>query len=131
MNLNFILTRPDKISTAGIILWWECRRLLYNLIVGIAGTFTVATFVSLSWVNSHGDYSLHQLFGILFYFVLFYGIAANLLYTSGWISELILRALFTTDTSVFSRAAFIVGTVVSVILTLLPSFFFMFMRAFS
>ena len=35
-----------EVSTFEVILWWEKRRLPYNLIVGVAGVFTCAVTVA-------------------------------------------------------------------------------------
>jgi len=54
--------------------------------------------------------------------VLAYGILANLFYTSGWISELLVRtALTAKKASTFGLIAFRIGVNFSILLTLCPA----------
>ena len=65
-----------------VILWWELRRLLYNLIlvaVGVIGLFIVHISISLVY--------------------LLIGVMLNLVYTLGWLGELlIVRKLLSEQT---------------------------------
>ncbi|HEY9867575.1 MAG TPA: hypothetical protein V6D08_00085 [Candidatus Obscuribacterales bacterium] len=73
---------PDEPRTAwSVIAWWEARRIVVNLVVGIAGLPTVVvlalfTSASFCWI----------LEGIVAY-----AIAANVCYTAGSASELLAR----------------------------------------
>jgi len=54
--------------------------------------------------------------------IVFYGILANLFYTGGWISELLLRAVTTTEkASAFGLRALRAGVYFSILLTLCPA----------
>jgi len=53
--------------------------------------------------------------------VLLYGVLANVCYTGGWITELIIAKVWSVDTSRFGPIAFTLGTVFSVLLTLAPA----------
>ena len=50
-----------------------------------------------------------------------YGIAANLCFTGGWVAELFVKRLWPGRIAVFGEVAFFVGTVFSVLLTLVPA----------
>jgi hypothetical protein len=52
---------------------------------------------------------------------LLYGVLANVCYTGGWITELIIAKVWSVDTSRFGPIAFTLGTVFSVLLTLAPA----------
>jgi len=54
--------------------------------------------------------------------IVFYGVLANVLYTGGWISELLMRAVTTTEkASAFGLRAFRTGVYFSIFLTLCPA----------
>ena len=54
--------------------------------------------------------------------IVFYGILANLFYTGGWISELLVRAVTTTEkASAVGLRAFRAGVYFSILLTLFPA----------
>jgi hypothetical protein len=87
-------------SPGEVIRWWEGRRFFFNSVVGCTGVITcvlliVCAFTADSTVGEPigmPDGPLLGVFGIVFY-----GILVNVLYTSGWISELLLRAVTTTE----------------------------------
>lgn len=64
-----------------IIAWWESRRFLFNLIVGLCGlpTLAIVFFTGLASAS------------LCFSGTIEYGLLANLCYTAGWICELIAR----------------------------------------
>jgi hypothetical protein len=53
--------------------------------------------------------------------VLLYGILANICYTGGWITELVVAKLWSVETSRFGPIAFTLGAAFSVLLTLTPA----------
>ena len=75
-------------SAREAIGWWETRRIPFNLIVGIAGILSavVVCVVGLgSYFLFDGDFEIPPpLFAAAE--VLLYGIAANVLFTGGWLS---------------------------------------------
>ncbi len=90
-----------------VIRWWEGRRFFFNSVVGCTGVITcvlliVCAFTAESSVGEPigmPDGPLLGVFGIVFY-----GILANVFYTGGWISELLMRAVTTTEkASAFGR----------------------------
>ncbi len=54
-------------------------------------------------------------------FAILYGIIANVLYTGGWIFELLLSKIFKRGLSIYAQAAFVIGLVFSVFLTFFPA----------
>ena len=109
---------------AGVVGWWEARRVPYNLIVGAVGLMSAAVMVSVAFTCERRggapiglpDSPLFAIAGILLY-----GIVANVCYTGGWITELVVARLWRVDTSRFGPIAFTLGTAFSVVVTLVPA----------
>jgi hypothetical protein len=108
-----------------VIRWWEGRRLFFNSVVGCTGVITCVLLIvcALTADSTVGepigmpDGPLLGVFGIVFY-----GILANVFYTGGWISELLLRAVTTTEkASALGLTAFRAGVYFSILLTLCPA----------
>ncbi|MGA2902091.1 MAG: hypothetical protein ABSF40_17845 [Candidatus Acidiferrales bacterium] len=93
------------------------------MIVGIAGILSavVVCVVGLgSYFFFDGDFELPPpLFAAAE--VLLYGIAANVLFTGGWLAELIVRKLWPTEADRFATLSFSLGLIFSVALTLTPA----------
>jgi hypothetical protein len=106
-----------------VVWWWETRRPLYNLIVGTAGVLSCLLLLGLAAFSEHrfgeaiglSDPPLFALF-----LAAFYGIAANICFTGGWIAELLARSVWREDAGSFGEIALLLGTLFSVALTLLP-----------
>lgn len=123
--LGRLFTRQTgPLRSRTVILWWEARRVPYNLIVGVVGLITSAVMVTVAFVcESRGgapiglpDPPAFALIGVLLY-----GILANVCYTGGWITELLVAKLWSVDTARFGPIAFILGTGFSVLVTLVPA----------
>jgi ABC-type branched-subunit amino acid transport system permease subunit len=107
-----------------VIGWWEARRIPFNLVVGSAGLVSciVVGVVALGsyflYDSELGmpDPPLFALFGILIY-----GIAANVCFTGGWITELIIRQIWPAEADRFATLSLSLGLVFSVLLTLSPA----------
>jgi hypothetical protein len=104
---NSILCRRDvsPASACEAIGWWEARRIPFNLIVGIAGLLScimigVVGVGSLFLFNSDFG-SPGSPLGSIFLFVI-YGIAANILFTGGWVAEMIIQKLWTAQADRFA-----------------------------
>jgi hypothetical protein len=87
----------EPVKPLSVIWWWECRRPLYNLLVvagGVVGWLLLSTSI---WLTQpflpSDDAGEVTLFTVIFQGLLFaLGlIAANVCYTAGWVSELVLR----------------------------------------
>jgi hypothetical protein len=120
-----LFRRSEPLETwRQVVLWWEVRRLAYNLIVGGAG---VATCLLMVGIAAFSERELGEpigmpdppLFGILL--IVLYGMAANICYTFGWIAELCLKRLWQSRADQFGQVSFASGLAFSVILTFVPS----------
>jgi hypothetical protein len=115
--------REDQTSSLQIILWWETRRLFFNIVVGIAGLITAFTFLFSAKI---AERLVHEpfvwpdppLFAIIG--VVLYAIVANVCYTGGWIAELIAREVWEDKAGNFAEISFTLGIIFSFLLTLLP-----------
>ena len=94
-----------KRSVFSTLLWWECRRPLYNLTVGLMG---LPSLLILS-VCGMG-------YGVIFA-ALFYAFFANLCYCLGAPAELVARACWREKAESYGPVLLSLGTIFSVILT--------------
>lgn len=95
-------------SILDMIQWWEKRRLLYNVIVGLSGILTSIIIMKL-----HRSIAFSE---ILWYAVLPYGIFSNLAYLVGWVFELLLRYYFKIKLNLSSRRTLLgVGIAISIL----------------
>ncbi len=113
----------DQESSLQIILWWEARRLFFNIVVGSAGLITVcavlfSAMMAEKLVNEPIGWPDPPLFAIIG--VVLYAISANLCYTGGWLAELISREVWGDKARSFGEISFTLGVIFSVLLTLLP-----------
>jgi hypothetical protein len=118
-----VLNRESAATTPGqVILWWEARRVPYNMVVGLVGFLSVAVLLALGPRVAQPDEPLFSPF-FLFGGILVYGVAANTCYTAGWIIELAIRKLGAESTDKFAQNAFKSGLLFSCLLTSLPIWF--------
>jgi hypothetical protein len=88
-NITEILFPAPARRTSGAILrWWECRRLAYNAVVGIAGLFSLGV-VNLLFVIPPGPHTG----GLPIAAVVIVGIAANVCYLMGPAAEIAIEKL--------------------------------------
>jgi hypothetical protein len=122
---NLALFRRDipVENTKAAIGWWETRRIAYNLIVGGSGIVTCVVdllIAAAAWIFFKSDFGTPNgafaIFGVIFY-----GIMANLCFTCGWITELIVRRAWPDEADRFATTAFSLGLAFSVLLTLIPA----------
>jgi hypothetical protein len=115
--------------SAGDSFWeifcrWELRRLPYNLIVGSVGVLSSGVILVLAAIASEifneplglPDPPILAVFGVIAY-----GIAANVCYTGGWLTEWVVRKVWRERAGVFGEISFVLGVVFSVLLTLVPA----------
>jgi hypothetical protein len=115
--------REDQMNSLQIILWWEARRLFFNIVVGIAGLITVCTLLFSAMmaeklVSEPIDWPNPPIFAIIG--VVLYAIGANVCYTAGWLAELISREVWGDTVKSFAEISFTLGIIFSFLLTLLP-----------
>jgi hypothetical protein len=123
--LGWLITRPaGALPVGAVVLWWEARRVPYNAVVGVTGLISSVVMVAVAFTcKSRGgapiglpDPPAFAIVGVLLYAVL-----ANVCYTGGWITELVVAKVWAVDTSRFGPIALALGTVFSVLLTLAPA----------
>lgn len=98
-----------------VLKWWERRRPLYNLFVGGAGLLSVGTAALLEHLPPSAG-----TFPVPWTVILFYGVMANVGYTLGPITDLVLRRVLKDRAPAVGPAMFRYGFVFSMGLTLLP-----------
>ena len=123
--LGCLFTRPaGSARPLAVVGWWEGRRVAYNLIVGAVGVVSSGVMLTVAFTcESRGGAPIGlpdpPLFAV--FAVLLYGILANVCYTGGWITELLVARFWGVDTSRFGPIAFSLGTAFSVLVTLVPA----------
>lgn len=101
------------------IVWWEVRRLPFNLVVGLTGLAVVVTVVSVGGrLAPPGEDAVEPL--MLVFGSVAYGLAANIFYTLGWATEVLWTAGDTSRTAPLRARIFRLGLALSIALTLLP-----------
>lgn len=118
-GVKWLLT-PAKPSILGIIIWWEIRRIPYNilmLIIGIVGLVLVMLMMELS--TSEFPPSPEDDFVPLIA-VMGAATIANICYTGGWIVEIFARLRWKEKASHFGPIMWSVGMVFSTVVCFLP-----------
>jgi len=99
------------------VVWWEIRRIPFNLAIFVVGfvSGTIIAFAGGRMLGQDAD------FGNPFIGIILYGLAANLCYKLGWITELLWAWGDTARTEKIRPKVFRVGLIFSASLTLLPA----------
>jgi len=88
---GWLFSNPkDQDSPKGVIVWWEARRLPFNLIIGTYGILCLVVFVAAITTSGHlqpGEDAVDPLALVAAPIVI------NVLYTLGWMVELTARSL--------------------------------------
>lgn len=92
--------------------WWEARRIPFNLIVGAVGVLASAALLLIALISEHviGErigWPDPPLIAVLA--VALYAIGANVCFTGGWISELVVRRTWPEEADRFGGLAFALG----------------------
>lgn len=95
-------------GAASIVTWWESRRFVYNLVVGLCGLPTLA----IVYLTGLAD------LGFAISGTIEYGILANICYSAGWICELTARAWWGERARHLGPILFTLGFAFSTLLTL-------------
>jgi hypothetical protein len=124
LRAHWLFRRPDRFGSArDTILWWEIRRIPYNIIVGIVGMITCGTLVGIALyrnstpVTKDADLG-NPFFGVIM--IILYGIMANVCYSAGWITELIVEKMWGDRRGRYGEIVFVLGLCFSICLTFLP-----------
>lgn len=104
--------------------WWETRRIPFNLMVGGAGVVSciVIGIVGLgSALLFNSDFGMPDppLFAV--FAIILYAVMANVCFTGGWVSELIVRKVWPKEADRFATLSFSFGLVFSLLLTIAPA----------
>lgn len=111
--------RADLNTFGQIILWWELRRIPFNLVVGLLGIMTCITLL-VTVVPDNGEPFGGEPF-LMVLGIFCYGIAANICYTGGWIVEIIAKTFWREQAVRLGENSFALGVLFSAFLTLLPA----------
>ena len=108
--LSIFDQKTEPTRTIDIIKWWERKRILYNLIVGLSGLLILAI------INLFGTSTI-----FLIPLILFYGLAANFFYTLGWMIEIGLREILNKEIGIrkIGPALLYIGIVISLMMNLI------------
>lgn len=105
-----VTTPAEPRNMLSILLWWETRRVVYNIVVGMCGLPGVFLLLL-----------AHEPLGFITFGVLFYAFMANVCYTAGAVSETVARQWFGIKVKDYAPVAFSLGTAFSIALTLFCS----------
>jgi hypothetical protein len=116
MTLQRLLFEPTLMrSPLRVVQWWESRRPVFNLIVGVTGLGTLV------YVNALSLLVRGEWFAVPWQLIVAYGISANLFYTLGWAIENVAERWLRRPLYGIGPALFRHGLVFSVGLTLFPA----------
>lgn len=123
ISLPFFNRDEQPRSAWQVITWWEARRIFYNLLVGAVGIVTillclVSAAVGESFLGIPIGLPDPPIFAVVA--VIVYGIMANVCYTGGWITEIIVKRVWEEQGQYFGKISFVLGVIFSIALTLLP-----------
>ena len=124
MQLQRLLFEPTLVrSPLRVVQWWESRRLTYNVIVGATGLGTLIYVNALELLLGQGW--LTPLTGsgaaMRVMTIVGYAVAANVLYTMGWVVENLAERWLKKPVYGLGPALFRHGLVFSIGLTLMPA----------
>lgn len=105
-----VATPAEPRNMLSILLWWETRRVVYNLVVGMCGLPGVFLLLL-----------ANEPLAFITFGVLFYAFMANVCYTAGAVSEAVARQWFGIKVKDYAPVAFSLGTAFSIALTLFCS----------
>ena len=104
------------------IVWWERRRIAFNVVILFAGALTLLLIQVIHAVLARFGADVSMPAGLVS-LVIFYMLAVNVCYTLGWVSELLWSDGDTARTELLRPAVYRWGLVFSVAITLLPAVF--------
>ena len=97
-----------------VILWWELRRIPYNLIVGIVGMAGIVLYIYIDTLPPQlPPEQLQFEYGPA---LLLRAMLGNFFYTGGWVCELVLRSLTRQQIRWFGPVMFSLGLMLSLAL---------------
>jgi hypothetical protein len=124
MRIPLFRRDPVDLAPWQVVLWWEARRLPFNLVVGATGAVTSAVMLVTAVVC---EKLIGESIGmpdppvLILFAIGAYAGAANVCYTGGWVAELLALKVWGERARSFGEIAFGLGVAFSVLLTLLPA----------
>jgi hypothetical protein len=111
---------PAERRAHAIVVWWEIRRILYNLCLLIFAIFSYALLSILPWkgcvkILAGPALVFASILGVILFFVM-----ANVCYTTGWVVQLVTREWQAGWFDVHKSMLFIYGLLFSFFITLIP-----------
>lgn len=114
---EFLFPAPARRSTGAILIWWEKRRLVYNLFVGAAGLCSLGWMLTLSILpGGHGFMRGFPWIGVAAFAVM-----ANVCYLLGPVAEILIHKLWGRSILPTGPALYRMGLTFSVGLALFPA----------
>lgn len=103
----FLSVPEGERSALNVVAWWESRRMVFNLVVGVCGLPTLMLM-----------FLMHFPLGFLIGGTIAYALVANACYTLGWMAELVTRVCFAEKSRHMGPMLLTLGLVFSVTITL-------------
>ena len=113
---EFLYPAPARRSAGAIILWWEGRRLAYNIWVGTAGLISLGTFKLVTVLVGTGSLGRYTWVPVLIF-----GVMANVCYLLGPAVEVLIQKLWGRQVLPAGPMLFRMGLTFSVGLALLQA----------
>lgn len=116
----FFAGPPCRRSLWGVVLWWEARRIPFNIIVGLYGVVCLIAFFWALSTSGHlkaGEDAVEPLA------LLAAPIGINILYTLGWLVEVPSRLAVSNLTPQFGPSLLKIGLACGLFLITLPAAF--------
>lgn len=118
--LKTLLSVPDgHRSSSSVVSWWETRRFIFNAVVLPVGFVNLIAFAYINDVLLKPYLSFFERDWELISVPLA-AVALNIAYTSGWITELMLRAVLGRDLRRLGPTLFCIGLGLSLLFTFAP-----------
>ena len=114
----FFSIHEEPPSWFKVIIWWEIRRIPYNLIIGVVGFISLLLFflfIHLAQELKPGEDAIEPLALLAAPFII------NLCYTAGWPVELFLRLFHHETRTMIGPILLQLGVLLSLVVVLLPS----------
>lgn len=109
-----------------VFLWWEARRIPYNIFVAFYGTVCLAIYfwaIVTSGILEPGEDAIEPLA-----IIIFAPVAVNVAYTLGWVAEIPLRRLRMVEDAEVGVRFLVSGVVFSVGVITLPAAYWVWYR---
>ena len=110
--------QPPPVSLWRVILWWELRRIPYNILVGLYGVFCLIVFL---WAITTSGYLKPGEDAVEPMALLAAPFGVNICYTLGWLVEVPARTLVPSLSPRFGPLLMRMGIELSVLLISVPA----------